>query len=83
MSLDKGNQGDLIKRLAKIINKGDPESSELLSVLDQIKHQGLPESLKENINTPKDNNEEEFFESSSRSDEYSEDSDSSYSCIFK
>lgn len=50
MQNNDGNTSSLIKKLANLLNKGDPESSELLSVLDEIRVQGFSKntSIKDN-----------------------------------
>jgi len=55
MQAKEGNTDALIKKLANLLNKGDPESSELLSVLDEIRVQGFSNNNKEPTPTPKDN----------------------------
>lgn len=59
----QGNEGStdtLIRKLANLLNKGDPESSELLSVLDEIRVQGFSKTSRALPQTPKEEECSEF-----------------------
>jgi len=52
METDKQGGDELISRLANLLNKGDPESGELLSVLNQIRIKGISKQQNEPTPTP-------------------------------